>query len=85
MKKALDRRIDRSVNTESLTKLADIVHNNNFFKHDSKVFQKQETAVGTKFASSHTILFIMGDYEKQALDSYHLKTWVWWRYINDIF
>ncbi|WP_171480033.1 hypothetical protein, partial [Acinetobacter baumannii] len=25
------------------------------------------------------------DFEEQALNSYHLKPWVWWRYIDDIF
>ena len=85
MKKALEGRMDKSVSTESLVKLADIVLKNNFFEHDSKIFhQKQGTAIGTKFAPSYAILF-MGDFEEQALDGYHLKPWVWWRYIDDIF
>lgn len=26
----------------------------------------------------------MRDFEDTALENYHLKPWVWWRYINDI-
>ena len=85
MKNALEGRDDKSVSTESLTRLADIVLKNNFFEHNSKTFkQKQGTAIGTKFAPSYAILF-MGEFEERALENYHLKPWVWWRYIDDIF
>jgi len=85
MRKALDSRVDKSVSTESLVHLAELVLKNNYFEHNSQTFhQKQGTAIGTKFAPTYAILS-MGDLEETALENYRLKPWVWWRYIDDIF
>ena len=85
MKKALEGREDKSVSTETLLSLAELVLKNNFFEHNNVVYkQNQGTAIGKKFAPSYAILFV-GDFEERALENYHLKPWVWWRYIDDIF
>ena len=85
LRKALDGREDKSISTETLIKFADIVLKNNFFEHNSKIYQQLKgTAIGTKFAPPYAVLF-MGDFEEKALSDYHLKPWVWWRYIDDIF
>ena len=85
LRRALDGRDDKEVSTESLVDLANLVLKNNYFEHNGEVFnQKQGTAIGTKFAPSYAILF-MGDFEEKALDNYHLKPWIWWRYIDDMF
>ena len=85
LKKALDEREDKTISTESLIELSDIVLNNNFFEFNSHTYkQKQGTAIGTKMAPSYAILF-MDKLEKELLENSDLKPWMWWRYIDDIF
>ena len=85
MKKALDTRENKTISTESLVNLADIVLKNNFFEHGNEIYKQiKGTAIGTKFAPNYAIIYL-GDFEEQALDNYEFKTWVWWRYIDDIF
>ena len=85
LKKALDKRADQSISSESILELADCVLKNNIFEHNSKTFkQKQGTAIGTKMAPPYAILF-MSDLEDEFLKNSPLKPFVWWRYIDDIF
>ena len=85
LKKALEKRQDQTVSTESLLELAQCVLENNVFEHNGGKFkQKQGTAIGTKMAPPYAILF-MSDLEEDILDSSVLKPLVWWRYIDDIF
>ena len=82
---ALNRRDDKSLTTDSLMELANLALKNNFFEHNSKIYkQVQGTAIGAKFAPSYAIIF-MGEFEERAINSFHLKPWVWWRYIDDVF
>ena len=46
--------------------------------------QKRGTAIGTKFAPPHAILF-MADFEEKMLEKFEKKPMIWWRYIDDIF
>ena len=46
--------------------------------------QKQGTAIGTKFAPSHSILF-MAELEEEILSEIELKSYLWRRYIDDTF
>ena len=46
--------------------------------------QKQGTAIGTKFAPSHSILF-MAELEEEILSEIELKSYLWRRYVDDTF
>ena len=85
MKKALDKREDKSISTQTLLDLAELVLKNNYFTHDSQIFKQiRGTEMGTKFAPSYAIL-AMAELEQMALEKYHLEPTVWWRYIDDVF
>ena len=85
IRKHLDSRENKEVTTDTLVQLADIVLKNNYFQFLDKIFkQKRDTAIGTKFAPPYSILF-MADLEKRLLSDIHLKPYIWWRYIDDIF
>ena len=85
MKKALDKRENKSISTQTLLDLAELVLKNNYFTHDSQIFKQiRGTAMGTKFAPSYAIL-AMAELEQMALEKYHLEPTVWWRYIDDVF
>ena len=85
IKKALDAREDKTIPTESILELAEVLLKNNIFEHNNKTFrQKQGTAIGTKMAPSYAILF-MSELEDNFLKTAPLKPYVWWRYIDDIF
>ena len=85
VKKALDRREDKTISSDSLLELTECVLKNNVFEHNNKTFrQKQGTAIGTKMAPPYAILF-MSDLENTFLENSPLKPFVLWRYIDDIF
>ena len=46
--------------------------------------QKRATAIGTKFAPHYSILF-MAELEEEILGKAEFKSYLWWRYIDDIF
>ena len=46
--------------------------------------QKWGTAIGTKFAPPHSILF-MAESEEDIIKEFEYKPYLWWRYINDVF
>ena len=46
--------------------------------------QKRWTAIGTKFAPPHSILF-MAELEEEIIKGSEYKPYLWWRYIDDIF
>ena len=55
MREALDGRVDKSVTTETLMELAELVLKNNYFEHNDKIYnQLRGTAIGTKFEPSKT-------------------------------
>ena len=69
----------------SLCKLLELVLTTNNFKFDSKdCLQVGGTAMGTKLAPSFANLF-MGYFEDKFVYSYHLKPFIWKRFIDDIF
>ena len=85
VKKALETREDKSISTETLLELCELVLKNNIFEHNGRIFkQKRGTAIGTKLAPPYAILF-MDSLETGFLESSQLKPLVWWRYIDDIF
>ena len=65
--------------------MADFLLNNNFFEFNMKVKrQKSGTAVDTKFAPSHARIF-MDVAATGFLTSQYLQSFLWLRYIDDIF
>ena len=83
--KALERREDKSISSDTLLELTELVLKNNIFEHDGRFFkQKRGTAIGTKMAPSYAILF-MDELEQRLLESAIDKPLVWWRYIDDVF
>ena len=85
IRKALDKRQDQTILTDSLILLAEFVLENNGFEHIMRYFkQLQGTAIGSKFAPPYAILFI-GYLEDKILNSFVEKPLVWWCYIDVIF
>ena len=81
----LDKRENKSVSTESLLELAEVVLKQNYFEFNFKIYkQKRGIAIGTKAAPSYAILF-MAFLEEGVLAELTLKPWLFWRYIDDIF
>ena len=59
LRRALDGRENKSVSTESLTELGQVVLKNNCFQFNGEFYQQlQGTAIGKKFAPSYAILFM---------------------------
>ena len=55
------------------------------FEFDGKVYkQKLGTVIGTKFAPAYANLFI-SSLEEDMPSSCAVKTWIWYRYIDDVF
>ena len=81
----LDLRENKTVSTESLLELAEVVLKQNYFDFNSQIYkQKRGTAIGTKAAPSYAILF-MAFLEEAFLAEIELQPWLFWRYIDDIF
>ena len=85
LRKFLDVRAEKKVTTETLLELVKIILKNNIFQFNEKTLkQLRGTAIGTKFALPHTIIFIV-DLEERILEDIELQPRIWWRYIDDIF
>ena len=85
IRKALDKREDQTISTDSLILLAECVLKDNVFEHSMRCFkQLKRTAIGTKFAPPYAILFI-GYLEDKILNSLVETPLVWWRYTDVIF
>ena len=82
---ALDTRPEPTISTGEISKLiSTILMKNNFSFNGEYYLQTQGTAMGTKMAPSYANI-IMGEIERQFLDTQDYKPLVWWRYIDDIF
>ena len=85
LKKALDKRRNKTVSTESLIELAELALRNNYFEFNIRFKkQKEGIAIRTKFAPPYAIIF-MAALEEEILESLIKKPSLGWRYINDIF
>ena len=68
-----------------LVELAEVVLKNNVFTLGKKTLKKlRGTAIGTKFAPPYSILF-MAELEEEILREVMLKSYLWWRYLDDVF
>ena len=75
-KKALHKRRNKTVSTEFLIELAELVLRNNYFEfNDWFKKQKEGTAIGTKFAPPYAIIF-MTALEEESLESLIKKPWL---------
>ena len=85
LRKRLESRKEKYVSTNTITDLAEIVLKNNIFTFGKKTLtHKREIAIGTKFAPPHSILF-MAELEEEIIKESEYNTYLWWRYIGDIF
>ena len=85
LRTALNSRENRSVSTDTLVELANLVLTNNFFEFNGNFFKQiRGTAIGTKCAPSYAILFLAA-LEERLLEESQYKPWLWWRYIDDVF
>ena len=85
LKKALDKRRNKTVPTESLIELAQIVLKKYYFEFNDRFRkQKEGTAIETKFALPYAII-VMAPLEKESLEYLLKSPWLWCRYIDNIF
>ena len=85
IQKALDKREDQTISTESLILSTECVLKNNVFERNMRnIKQLHGKAKGNKFAPPYAILFL-GYLKAKILNSLVERTLVWWRYIDDIF
>ena len=85
LRRFLELRDNKQILSDTLIELAEIVLKNNFFEFDQKTFkQVRGTAIRTKFAPPHAILF-MADLEENILNAFEEKPMIWRRHIDDIF
>ena len=76
--------MEKYISSDTLCDLAEVVLKNNIFKFGKKTLkQKRGTAIGTKFAPPYSILF-MAELEEEILQKGEFKTYLWWKYIDDI-
>ena len=85
MWKNLETRSDKSIFSNSLCDLASIVLKNNYFENgELKSHQKRVFAIGTKFGSPYSNLFITG-LEKRIFQNIEFKPFLWLQYLDEIF
>ena len=85
LRKRLDLRQEKDVTTSTVVKIAEVVLKHNIFTFKAKTLKsKRGTAVDTKFAPPYSILF-MPELEEEIVSEIKLKSYMWWRYIDDIF
>ena len=85
LRRKLNERETSEIPTEDIVQMAEFVLANNFFEVNGKVKrQKSGAAVGTKFAPPYTCIF-MDKVETEFLKSQELQSFLWLRYIDNIF
>ena len=73
------------VPTEDIIKMVDFVLKNNLFEFDGKFYlQISGTAIETKFPPLDSCIF-MEYIETEFLKTQAIKSWLWKRFIDDIF
>ena len=85
LRKALDNRKIKKISTDDLTRMAELVLENNYFGFNEKVqTQISWTTIDTKFVPSYTCIF-MDHVETEFLEMQKHRPLVWFRYIDDVF
>ena len=81
----LGTRSDKSIFSNSLCNLANIILKNNYFENGQlKYHQKRGFPIGTKFTSPYSSLVITG-LEKIIFQNSDFKPFLWLRYHDEIF
>ena len=84
LRKRLDNRMKKYISSDTLCNVAEVVIKNNILKFVKKrLKQKRGTAIGMKFESPYSTLF-MAKLEEEILRKAEFKPYFWWRYIDDI-
>ena len=83
LQKRLELRREKKVSTSTLVELPEVVKN--VFTFDKKTLkQLRGTPIRIKFAPPYSILF-MAKLEEEILREIELRSYLLWRYIDDIF
>ena len=81
----LEKRSNKNVFTDTLIELAELVFQNNYFEFNERYLKQiRGTAIGTKFAPPYANIY-MAALEEDFLGTLIKKSWLRWRYIDDIF
>ena len=71
--------------TEEIISMVEFVLKNSYFEFNEKVCQQiSGTAIGTKFAPPYACIF-MDEMETSLLKTQQLQSFIWLRYMDDIF
>ena len=91
MRKILEEFRDKTTFSEwfvdvvDLLEMAKMILENNYFEFNEEIYwQRQGTAIGTKFAPAFANIF-MYVLETKMLQECDWKPWIWWRFLDDIF
>ena len=85
LRKRLETQKEKYVSTDTIIDLAAVVLKYNIFTFRKKTLQqKWGTAIATNFAPLYSILF-MTELEEHIIKQSKYKSYLWWRYIDDIF
>ena len=85
MREYLETRSDKSISSNSLCDLANIILKNNYFANEEwKYQQKRGFAIGTKFVPPYSNLFMAG-LEKIIFQNSEFEPFMWLRYLDEIF
>ena len=81
----LEERVEKKIPFSDLVNMTEFVLKNNYFELTLKSRNKiSGTAIRTKFAPPYACIF-MDKAEREFLEAEDTKSWVWLRYIDDIF
>ena len=83
LRKRLDNWKEKYISYDMLCDLPKVSPKSNIIKFCRKVFkQKRRTVIGTKFIPPYSNQF-MAELEEGVLKKAELKTYLWWKYIDD--
>ena len=85
LRKQYDKFVEKTVPTEDVIKIGELVFKINLFEFSSKFYKRMSgTAIGTKFSPPYVCIF-MESIETKFLKPQQIKPWFWKRFTNYIF
>ena len=83
-RKALERRTEINIESETILEMMDFVLNNNNFEFNKNNYMQTEgTAIGSKLGRNYACTY-MGEWENELLNNSEKKPIIFLRYIDDI-
>ena len=77
LRNVLEKRSNKNVSTDTLTELAELVLQNNYFDFNERYLKQiRGTAIGIKFAPPYAIIYIAA-LEEDFLETLIKKPWLW--------